>query len=157
VPHRLHYYPISFGQYGLAIFHAFLKTGQSEKKEHFLRIADWWVNNAIIDGKLGAYWLTEVSKPEYRMTEPWKSAFTQRRAFAYGCSAWQLIIGHIILTCHSALKPFTDDISVKGVTAHLRRRPFSKSKWLMNRPMVVVGSCYIVPLFDFVQSVTLNI
>ena len=37
---KLHYYPISIGQYGLAIFHSWLKTHSEEKRGHFLRIAD---------------------------------------------------------------------------------------------------------------------
>ena len=42
---KLHYYPISIGQYGLAIFHSWLKTHSEEKRGHFLRIADWFMNN----------------------------------------------------------------------------------------------------------------
>ncbi|HCL00471.1 MAG TPA: hypothetical protein DHW42_10265, partial [Candidatus Marinimicrobia bacterium] len=38
---KLHYYPISIGQYGLAVFHSWLKEKSAEKKAHFLRIADW--------------------------------------------------------------------------------------------------------------------
>jgi len=160
VPPRLHYYPISIGQYGLAIFHAFLKTGQIEKKEHFLRIADWWVNNAIIDGKLGAYWLTEVSKPEYRVTEPWKSAFTQSRAISVLLRAWQLTNrSHYLELATQALKPFTYDISEKGVTAHLAEgRPFYEEYVAYEPTMVLDGHMFaLFGLFDFVRSVTLNI
>ena len=76
---KLHYYPISIGQYGLAIFHSWLKTHSEEKRGHFLRIADWFMNNRTDHTELGCYWLTDVPKPEYHVYQPWKSAFAQSR------------------------------------------------------------------------------
>ena len=43
-----HYYPISIGQYALALFHSYLDTRNEEKKAHFLRIADWFVANGAV-------------------------------------------------------------------------------------------------------------
>ena len=44
-----HYYPISIGQVGLAIFHQYLKDHDQTKRAHFLRIADWFVKNKSVD------------------------------------------------------------------------------------------------------------
>jgi hypothetical protein len=87
---RLHYYPISIGQFGLAVFHSFIKTGQKEKREHFLRIANWFMENAVTDERLGTYWLTDIPKPEYGVEHPWKSAFAQSRALSILLRAWQI-------------------------------------------------------------------
>ncbi|MBD3287928.1 hypothetical protein GF337_03920, partial [candidate division KSB1 bacterium] len=87
---RLLYYPISIGQYGLAIWHTFLRTDSANDRERFLKIADWFVDNAIRDNKLGAYWLTNVDKPAYRIKGPWKSAFSQARAINICMRAYQL-------------------------------------------------------------------
>ena len=87
---KLHYYPISIGQYGLAIFHSWLKTHSEEKKVHFLRIADWFMNNRTDHSELGCYWLTEVPKPEYHVHQPWKSAFAQSRGISILLRAWQV-------------------------------------------------------------------
>ena len=86
---RMIYYPISIGQYGLAIFHTWLKTKAEADKARFLKIVDWFYDNRIEDEK-GVYWLTDVPKPEYRITEPWPSAFSQSRGMSILLRGWQL-------------------------------------------------------------------
>ena len=44
---QLHYYPITIGQYGLAVFHSWLSTRQEVKKQLFLNIADWFQTHAV--------------------------------------------------------------------------------------------------------------
>ncbi len=87
------YYPISIGQYGLAIWHTYLKTRSEQDKKRFLAIAHWFDENRIEDQRLGAYWLTDVDKPAYRIKKPWKSAFSQARAINILLRAFQLT-GH---------------------------------------------------------------
>jgi hypothetical protein len=114
---RLHYYPISIGQYGLAVFHAWLATGNLEKREHFLRIANWFLRNKQEAERLGCYWLTDVPKPEYDIRAPWKSAFTQSRALSILSRAWQLTGDEAYLRMATgALMPFAKDISEGGVS-----------------------------------------
>ena len=113
---QLHYYPISIGQFGLSIFHSYLKHKREDDKNHFLRIADWFVENANVDDKLGAYWLTEVDKPEFNVHLPWKSAFTQSRALSILLRAWQITkLEHYKNLAIKALVPYTFDISDGGV------------------------------------------
>jgi len=153
----LHYYPISIGQYGLAVFHSYLQTSQSIKRDHFLRIADWFVKNVQTDNKPGAFWLTDVPKPEYRIEKPWKSAFTQSRALSILLRAWQLTGNERYLTLATdALRPFTYDITDGGVTANLQDgQPFYE-EYVANEPtMVLDGHIFsLFGLFDFVRSVT---
>ncbi len=85
---RLIYYPISIGQYGLAIFHTWLKTKAESDKQRFLKIVDWFYDNRQIDDK-GVYWLSDVPKPEYRMSDPWPSAFAQSRGLSILLRGWQ--------------------------------------------------------------------
>ena len=114
---KLHYYPISIGQYGLAIFHSWLKTHSEEKRAHFLRIADWFMNNRTDHTELGCYWLTDVPKPEYHVYQPWKSAFAQSRGISMLLRAWQLTEDDAYLkVATQALIPFTKDITVGGVS-----------------------------------------
>lgn len=86
---RMVYYPISIGQYGLAIFHTWLKTQREEDRRRFLNIVEWFFENRIEDDK-GIYWLTDVPKPEYRMTQPWPSAFSQSRGLSILLRGWQM-------------------------------------------------------------------
>ncbi|HQM37176.1 MAG TPA: D-glucuronyl C5-epimerase family protein [Candidatus Marinimicrobia bacterium] len=154
---RLHYYPISIGQYGLAVFHSFLKTGQADKRAHFLRIADWFAKNAVLDEKLGAYWLTDVPKPEYQIEKPWKSAFAQSRAISVLLRAWQLTGNSLYLEMAAkALQPFQFDITEGGVTANLKIGwPFYEEYVATEPTMVLDGHIFsLFGIFDFVRSVT---
>jgi hypothetical protein len=116
---KLHYYPISIGQYGLSVFHAYKNTKSNVKREHFLRIAEWFYKNRIEDNKLGCYWLTEVDKPEYNVHTAWKSAFSQSRALSILTRAWQ-ITGEekYLLVCEKALIPFLTPVSKGGVSVN---------------------------------------
>ena len=87
---RLHYYPISIGQYGLAVFHDWLDTKKEKDRLQFIRIADWFKNSSIQDSKLGTFWLTDIPKPEFNVYQPWKSAFSQSRGISLGLRAYQL-------------------------------------------------------------------
>ncbi|MDR0766446.1 MAG: D-glucuronyl C5-epimerase family protein [Odoribacteraceae bacterium] len=116
-PPRLHYYPISIGQYGLALFHTWLATGDTAKREHFLRVANWFARNAREEKEQGVYWLTDVPKPEFGVTAPWKSAFVQGRGISILTRAWQLTGDDRYLhLATGALLPFTRDISEGGVS-----------------------------------------
>lgn len=86
---RLVYYPISIGQYGLAIYHTWLKTKAESDARRFLNIVDWFYRQRIQDDK-GVYWLTDVPKPEYRITRPWPSAFSQSRGISILLRGWQM-------------------------------------------------------------------
>jgi len=87
---KMIYYPISIGQYGLAIWHTYLKTKSEKDLNRFLKIAEWFYQNGIQDEKLGVYWLTDVDKPAYRISKPWKSAFSQARGINILMRAYQV-------------------------------------------------------------------
>jgi hypothetical protein len=157
---KLHYYPISIGQFGLALFHSYLNTNSVDKHAHFLRIADWFVKNAQHDDRLGAFWLTDVPKPEYQVFSPWKSAFAQSRAISILLRAWQLTGDLQYLKIATvALKPFTYDIREGGVTANSQiEQPFYEEYVASEPTMVLDGHIFsLFGLFDFVRSVTAQI
>ena len=153
---KLHYYPISIGQYGLSVFHSYLKTNSEEKKEHFLRIAEWFYNNKTEDDELGVYWLTDVEKPEYKVTKPWKSAFTQSRGLSIMMRAWQLTGDNKYLeACKKALIPFTKDISHGGVTVDLNSKNAFYEEYVAEKPTRVLdGHIFSLwGLYDFIRAI----
>ena len=157
---NLHYYPISIGQFGLAVFHSYLETKAKEKKLHFLRIADWFCDNVTMDEKLGAYWLTDVPKPEYKVEKAWKSAFSQSRALSILLRAWQTDENDKYLDlCKKALIPFTFDISDGGVSANLKNGfPFYEEYVASEPTMVFDGHIFsMFGLYDFIRAVPANI
>lgn len=151
---QLHYYPISIGQYGLAVFHSYLNTGSGAKREHFLRIARWFREHVVNDERLGAYWLTSVPKPEYKVFSPWKSAFAQSRAISVLLRAWQLTQEkEYYFPAARALLPFTFDIRAGGVSANLLEgHPFYEEYVASEPTMVLDGHIFaLFGLYDFVR------
>lgn len=153
---KLHYYPISIGQFALAVYHSWIKTNNTEKKEHFLRIAEWFYNSRMEDKELGAYWLTDVPKPEHQITSPWKSAFAQSRALSVMLRAWQITGEDKYLeACKKALIPFTKDISDGGVAIRRNKGETFYEEYVAKYPTRVIdGHIFsLFGLYDFVRAV----
>ena len=122
------YYPISIGQYGLAIWDTFLKTGSEEDKTRFLNIAEWFYQNRIENETLGCYWLTYVDKPAYQIKSPWKSAFSQARAINILMRAFQLTgKKEYQEISRKALTPFLLSVTDGGVTTFTNAGPFMRN------------------------------
>jgi len=152
-----HYYPISIGQYGLAVFHSYLITSDEAKKNHFLRIADWFMRNVTEDAELGCFWLTGIPKPEYKIQQAWKSAFSQSRAISILLRAWQLTgKGDYLSTAGKALLPFTKDIKAGGVSANLLEgHPFYEEYVAAEPTMVLDGHIFsLFGLHEYLRAVT---
>lgn len=154
---KLHYYPISIGQYALAVFHSYLDTNDEEHKAHFLRIADWFYNNRTEDDKLGVYWLTDVPKPEYGVTEAWKSGFSQSRGLSVMLRAWQLTGDDKFLEASKkALLPFTYDISEGGVAVDLEGGTPIYEEYVAAKPTRVMDghNFCLFGIYDAVRAIT---
>ena len=153
---KLHYYPITIGQYALAVFHSYLDTNDEEKKAHFLRIAEWFYNKRSEDEKLGCYWLTDVPKPEYGVTQAWKSGFSQSRGLSVLLRAWQLTGDEKYLNvAKKALIPFTLDIKDGGVAVDLNDAPIYE-EYVADAPTRVLdghGFC-LFGIYDAVRAIT---
>ncbi len=154
-----HYYPISIGQVALAIYNTYSRTGASDKRTHFLKIADWFVEQTNTSPDLGAYWLTDVPKPEYQVTKPWKSAFTQSRAISVLMRAWQLTKSETYLNLATeALMPFEKDISDGGVAIRRDGVPIFYEEYVAEQPTRVLdGHAFaLFGLFDFVRATSFS-
>ena len=153
---KLHYYPITIGQYALAVFHSYLDTNDEEKKAHFLRIAEWFYDKRSEDEKLGCYWLTDVPKPEYGVTQAWKSGFSQSRGLSVLLRAWQLTGDEKYLNvAKKALIPFTLDIKDGGVAVDLNDAPIYE-EYVAAAPTRVLdghGFC-LFGIYDAVRAIT---
>ena len=154
---RIHYYPISIGQFGLALFSSYIKNNDQSKKNQFINIADWFLENINQDEQIGTYWLTDIPKPEYKVVEPWKSAFAQSRALSILLRAWQLTgDAKYFNHCTEALKPYTFDISNGGVSAHHKDgHPFYEEYVASEPTMVLDGHLFsLFGIFDYLRSCT---
>lgn len=150
---RLIYYPISIGQYGLAIFHAWLKSRSDNDKTRFLKIVDWFYDNRVQDEK-GVYWLSDVPKPEYRITDPWPSAFSQSRGLSILLRGWQ-ITGEAKYreTAEKALIIFDIDAKDGGVTSSTDFGPFYEEYPTVFPTMVLDGFFFsLCGLYDAARA-----
>jgi heparosan-N-sulfate-glucuronate 5-epimerase len=151
---KMVYYPISIGQYGLAIWHSYLKNKLDHDRERFLTIAGWFYENRIEDPHLGAYWLTDVDKPAYRIKKPWKSAFSQARAINILLRAYQLTGEdkyHQI--AEQALLPFQYSVKDGGVTTFLEEGPFYEEYPSPDIPVLVLNGMIfsLCGIYDFLR------
>lgn len=157
---KLHYYPISIGQFAMAIFHTWLKTGNEAKKTQFLNIAEWFYSNRIEDKKLGVYWLTDVPKPEHKIESAWKSAFVQSRALSVLLRAWQITGDKKYLEVSTkALRPFLFDIAEGGVAIRRKSAEVFYEEYVADFPTRVIdGHIFSLwGLYDFIRAVPENL
>ncbi len=151
---KMVYYPISIGQYGLAIWHTYLQTKSEQDKKRFLAIADWFYENHIEDQRLGAYWLTDVDKPAYRIKKPWKSAFSQARAINILLRAFQLTgQDRYRQLAEQALNPFQLAVKEGGVTTFLKEGPFYEEYPSPDTPVLVLNGMIfsLCGIYDFLR------
>lgn len=151
---RMIHYPISIGQYGLAIWHTYLQTRRDQDKQRFLKIADWFLTNRIEDEKLGVYWLTDVDKPAYRIQRPWKSAFTQARAINIFLRAFQLT-GNLEyeLYAEKALYPFLFSVKDGGVVTNMPEGQFYEEYPAEVPVLVLNGMIFsLCGIYDFIRT-----
>jgi len=145
------YFPISIGQMGLAVFHTYLESGAESDKERFLKFADWFVDNALIEPKLGARWMTEVALPQYKNPGPWQSAFSQSRAISILLRGYQLT-GNLRYAelAELALLSFEYDVKEGGVTTQTKFGPFYEEYAASVPTLVMNGLIFaLFGIYDF--------
>jgi len=151
---KMVYYPISIGQYGLAIWHTYLQTRDTEDKERFLKIADWFLRNRIDDKKLGSYWLTDVDKPAYHIKAPWKSAFSQARAINILLRAFQLTDNPKYQeVSEKALLPFKYSVQDGGIVTFLTEGNFYEEYPSPHVPVLVLNGMIfsLCGIYDYLR------
>jgi heparosan-N-sulfate-glucuronate 5-epimerase len=110
---RLHYYPITIGQYALAIFHTWLRSARDEDLGRFLRLAEWFVEHQAQDG----CWYAQTEMPVYRLRAPWPSAMAQGRGLSVLMRAWQCTSDEKYIDgARRALAAFSVPVARGGVT-----------------------------------------
>ncbi len=119
------YFPISIGQMGLSVWHTYLTTQQDEDASRFLKFADWFMEHAEMDDKLGARWMTDVALPAYKNPGPWQSAFSQSRGISILLRAYQLTHNDEYRDmAEQALIPYAISVAEGGVTSYTEWGPF---------------------------------
>jgi len=148
------YFPITIGQYGLAVFHTYLQTKSDNDKRRFMNIVDWFYEHRITDDKLGAYWLTDVPLPQYKNPGPWQSAFVQGRALSIFLRAYQLTGEQKFLdTALDALKIFKFPVKEGGVTSFTKWGPMYEEYTASVPTLVINGHIFsLFGLYDCVRA-----
>ena len=112
-PPKRHYYPITIGQYALAVFHTWLRSARHDDQQRFLRLADWFVEHQAEDG----CWYAQTDVPAYRLRAPWPSAMAQGRGISVLTRAWQCTSdARYVQSARRALAAFSVPIEQGGIT-----------------------------------------
>ena len=151
---KLIYYPISIGQFGLAIFHSYLKTNSPNDRNRFLKIVDWFYDTRISDERMGDYWLTDVPKPEYRIHKAWPSAFAQSRGISILLRGHQLTDDEKYLDAATkALKIYEIPAAKNGVTTFTEYGPVYEEYPAPFPTLVLDGSIFsLFGLYDYIRA-----
>ncbi|MDZ7724810.1 MAG: D-glucuronyl C5-epimerase family protein [candidate division KSB1 bacterium] len=152
---RMIYYPISIGQYGLAIYHTYLASGADDDRKRFLNIARWFYDNRIREPERGTFWLTDVPKPEFKINEPWPSAFAQSRAISILLRAFQMTEHEPYLdVVKDALNIFAVPADQGGVTTFTDYGPFYEEYPASFPTMVLDGFFFsMCGLHEYMRAV----
>jgi heparosan-N-sulfate-glucuronate 5-epimerase len=149
-PRRLQYHPIAIGQYALAIFHTWLRSGREDDQRRFLRLADWFVGQQAQDG----CWYVQTDMPVYRLRAPWPSAMAQGRGLSVLTRAWQCTSEErYIEGARRALAAFSVPVARGGITATYDGRITYEEYPAQPAPHVLNGMIFgLFGLWDFVRA-----
>ncbi len=118
---KFHYFPISIGQYGLAIYHTFLKEDSQENRERFLKVVKWFSKNQKEDGT----WRASVPVPKFKLEEGWPSSMAQSRGISILLRGYQLTKNDLYLKqAEKALDVFERKIEAGGILDFYKGYPY---------------------------------
>jgi heparosan-N-sulfate-glucuronate 5-epimerase len=113
------YNPIAIAQYGLGNYNLFCRTGSADRRNNFLRIADWLVQHLEKNPQGLAVWNHNFDW-EYRNTlrAPWYSALAQGQGISVLVRAHQLSRkdSRYLDAAQQALSSFFKPVAEGGVT-----------------------------------------
>jgi heparosan-N-sulfate-glucuronate 5-epimerase len=149
-PRRFHYYPITIGQYALAIFHSWLRSSREDDRQRFLRLADWFVEHQAHDG----CWRAQIEMPVYRLCAPWPSAMAQGRGLSVLTRAWQCTSDEkYIASARRALAAFSATVPQGGVTETYDGRITYEEYPAQPAPHVLNGMIFaLFGMWDLVRA-----
>jgi hypothetical protein len=149
-PRRLHYYPITIGQYALAVFHTWLGSSRQDDLRRFLRLADWLVAHQAENG----CWYAHTDLPAYRMRAPWPSAMAQGRGLSVLTRAWQgTEDDKYIESARRALAAFSVPVKHGGITDTYDGRITYEEYPAQPAPHVLNGMIFaLFGLWDLVRA-----
>ena len=111
------YNPIAIAQYGLGNFNLYLKLGSTERREKFLKAADWLVDN--LEKNPGGIWVWNHHFDfEYRtpLRAPWYSGLAQGQGISLLVRAFTVTEHYRYLdAARRAFKCMQADVSESGV------------------------------------------
>ncbi len=112
-----HYNPLTISHWVLGAFDDYLRTGNQNDYNLFLRRADWLVENLHITANGAGYWYYHVNwGPPYNVKAPFASAMAQGFGLSGLVRAYQYTNRQVYLeTAQKALKSFEVSIEDGGV------------------------------------------
>lgn len=118
---KFHYFPISIGQYGLAIYHTFLKEESQENKDRFLKVVKWFSESQEEDGT----WRASVPVPKFKLEAGWPSSMAQSRGISILLRGYQLTDNELYLKqAEKALDIFERKIDAGGILDFYKGNPY---------------------------------
>lgn len=112
------YNPIAIAQYGLGNYNLYRKSGEGERRQRFLRVADWLVGNLEVNANGVPVWHHHFDW-EYRtlLKAPWYSALAQGQGLSLLARAFQETAeSRYLIAAEQAFQAFTLGTHEGGVS-----------------------------------------
>jgi len=113
----LQYNPIAIAQYGLGNYNAWVRSGEADRREKFLLVADWLLTNLEPNAHRLRVW-EHLFDWEYRtiLRAPWYSGLAQGQGISVLLRAHKETNNNLYLAAaHSAFKAFHHSVDAGGV------------------------------------------
>jgi len=114
----LQYNPIAISQYGLGNYNLYKRTGASDRKDKFLKVADWLVRN-LSETRWGTKVWNHHFDWEYRdmLKAPWYSSLSQGQGVSLLLRAhWETRRDLYLEAAKEAFETFSRSVEAGGVT-----------------------------------------
>jgi heparosan-N-sulfate-glucuronate 5-epimerase len=112
------YNPLTVSHWVLGSYDDWLRTGERQHRELFLRRADWLVENQVVKGGVGWWYYAVPWGPPYQVKPPWASAMAQGFALSGLMRAHQETGEEVYRqAAQRALKSFEVGVEEGGITS----------------------------------------
>ena len=151
-------HPTVIAQYAFGLYELYFRKNYSDQelKNKIIKMADWFVENAV-DVKGGKGWLINIDyHPEYRLPYPWISALVQGEAISVLVRAAKINSNNKYeQIAYEALGPFEFEVKDGGLVNYFNSIPVYEECPTPHKPMIVLNG-FIFSLFGLYDLYLLN-
>jgi heparosan-N-sulfate-glucuronate 5-epimerase len=135
------YNPIAIAQYGLGNYNLYARTGDEDRQNKFLKVADWLVSTLVPNAAGVQVWMHNFDW-EYRdrLCAPWYSGLAQGQGISVLLRAHQITGDSAYLeAARNAFRSFNVDVQQGGVACYDERGNLWLEEYIVSPPTHILN------------------